>query len=72
MKSWLENYGIEMYSTHNEAKSTVAKRLIRTLKNKIYKYMTPISKNVHIDRLDDIVNKYNNTCHSTIQWNLLM
>ena len=67
MKSWLENYGIEMYSMHNEAKSTVAKRLIRTLKNKIYKYMTPISKNVHIDRLDDIVNKYNNTCHSTIQ-----
>ena len=67
MKSWLENYGIEMYSTQNAGKSIVAKRLIRTLKNKIYKYMTPISKNVDIDKLDDIVNKYNNTCHSTIK-----
>ena len=67
MKSWLENYGIEMYSTQNARKSIVAKRLIRTLKNKIYKYMIPISKNVDIDKLDDIVNKYNNTCHSTIK-----
>ena len=67
MKSWLENYGIEMYSTQNAGKSIVAKRLIRTLKNKIYKYMIPISKNVDIDKLDDIVNKYNNTCHSTIK-----
>ena len=67
MKSWLENYGIEMYSKQNAGKSIVAKRLIRTLKNKIYKYMIPISKNVDIDKLDDIVNKYNNTCHSTIK-----
>ena len=56
-----------MYSTHNEGKSVVAERFIRTLKNKIYKYMTSVSKNVYIDKLDDIVNKYNNTYHSTIK-----
>ena len=67
MKSWLEKNDIEMYSTHNEGKSVVAERFIRTLKNKIYKYMTSISKNVYIDKLDDIVNKYNNTYHSTIK-----
>ena len=50
-----------MYSTHNEGKSVVAERFIRTLKNRIYKYMTSISKNVYIDKLDDIVNEYNNT-----------
>ena len=57
MKSWLENNAIEMYSTHNEGKSAVAKRFIRILKSKIYKYMTSVSKNVYIDKLDDIVNK---------------
>ena len=67
MKSWLEKKYIEMYSTHNGGKSVVAKRFIRTLENKIYKYMTSISKNVYIDKLDDIVNKYNNTYHSTIK-----
>ena len=67
MKSFLQNNDIEMYSTHNEGKSVVAERFIRTLKNKIYKYMTSISKNVYIDKLDDIVNKYNNTYHSTIK-----
>ena len=46
-----------MYSTHNEEKSVVAERSIRTLKNKIYKYMTAISKNAYIDKLGDIVNK---------------
>ena len=56
-----------MYSTHNERKSVIAERFIRTLKNKIYKYMTSVSKNVCIDKLDDIVNKYNNTYHSTIK-----
>ena len=54
-----------MYSTHNEGKCVVAERFIRTLKNKIYKYMTLVSKNVYIDKLDDMVNKYNNTYHST-------
>ena len=56
-----------MYSTHNEGKSVVAERFIRTLKNKIYKYMTSISKNVYIDKLDDIVYEYNNTYHTTIK-----
>ena len=56
-----------MYSTHNEGKSVIAERFIRTLKNEIYKYMTSVSKNVYIDKLDDIVNKYNNTYHSTIK-----
>ena len=56
-----------MYSTNNEGQSVVAERFIRTLKNKIYKYMTSISKNMYIDKLDDIVNKYNNTYHSTIK-----
>ena len=66
MKSWLENNDIEMYSTHNERKSVV-ERFTRTLTNKIYKYMTSVSKNVHIDKLDDIVNKYNNTYYKTIK-----
>ena len=50
-----------MYSRHNKGKSVVVERFIRILKNKIYKYMTSISKNVYIDKLDDIVNKYKNT-----------
>ena len=56
-----------MYSTHNEGKSVVAERFIRTLKNKLYKHMTAVSKNVYYDVLDDIVKKYNNTWHSTIK-----
>ena len=56
-----------MYSTHNEGKSVVAERFIRTLKSKIYKYMTSTSKNVYIDKLDDIVDEYNNTYHTTIK-----
>ena len=67
MKSWLEKIDIEMYSPHNEGKSAIAERFIRTLKNKIYKYMTSISKSVYIDKLDYIVNKFNNTYHSTIK-----
>ena len=55
-----------MHSTHNEVKSVVAGRFIRTLTNKIYKYMTSVSKHVYINKLDDLVNKYNNTYHSTI------
>ena len=54
-------------STHKEGKSVAAERFIRTLKNKIYKHMTSISKNVYIDKLDDIVNEYNNTYHRTIK-----
>ena len=55
-----------MYSIHNEGKSVVAERFIRTLKTKIYRHMTSISKNVYIDILDDIVNEYNNIHHRTI------
>ena len=54
-----------MYSTHNEGKSVVAERFIRTLKNKIYKHMAAISKNVYFDVLNDIVDEYNNTYHKT-------
>ena len=67
MKSWLEKNDIEMYSTHNEGKSVVAEGFIGTIKNKIYKYMTSISKNVYIDKLDDIVHKCNNKKHRTIK-----
>ena len=63
VKSWIEKNDIEMYSTHNEGKSVVAERFIRTIKNKIYKHVTSISKNVYIEKLDDIVNEYNNTKH---------
>ena len=54
-----------MYSTFNEGRSVIAERFIRTLKNKIYKHMTAISKNIYFDVLNDIVNKYNNTVHRT-------
>ena len=60
-----------MYSTNNEEKSVIAERFIRTLKNKIYKYMTSISKNVYIDKLDDIVEKCNNTYHTLIKIKLV-
>ena len=56
-----------MYSTLNEGKSVIAERFIKTLKNKIFKYMTTISKSLYNDKLDDIVNKYNNTYHRTIK-----
>ena len=56
-----------MYSTHNDGKSIVAGRFIRTLKNKIYKYMTSILKNVYIDKMDDIVKEYNNKYHTSIK-----
>ena len=55
-----------MYSTYNEGKSAVAERFIKTLKNKIYKHMTAVSKNVYFDVLNDIIDKYNNTFHRTI------
>ena len=65
MKYWLQDNDMEMYSTRNEEDSVVAERFIRTLKNKIYNYMTSISKNVCNDKLDVIVNKYNNTYSTT-------
>ena len=56
-----------MHSIHNEGKSVVAERFVRTLKTNIYKYMMAISKNVYINKLGDIVNEYNNTYHRTIK-----
>ena len=66
-KKWLKDNDVEMHSANNEGKSISAERFIRTLKNKIYKYMTSISKNVYIDKLDEIVKKYNNTYHISIK-----
>ena len=69
-KRWLSSNDIIMYSTFNEGKSVVAERFIRTLKNKLYKYMTATvyyDANVYYDVLDDIVNKYSNTMHNTIK-----
>ena len=67
MKFWLEKNDVEINSTHYEGKPVVAERFIRTIKNKIKKYMTSISKNVHIDKLEDIVHKYSNKKHTTIK-----
>ena len=67
VKSWLKDNEIEIYSIHNKRKPVVAERFIRTLETKIYKCMTSISKNVYIDKLDDIVREYNNTYHRTIK-----
>ena len=66
-KKWLSDNDIIMYSMYNEGKSVVAERFIRTLKNELYKHMTGTGKNVYYDVLDDVVNKYNNTKHSTIK-----
>ena len=63
----LQDNDIVMYSTNNKGKSVFVKRFIRTIKNKIYKYMTSTSKNVYIDPLDDIVKKYCNTYHTSIK-----
>ena len=67
----MQNNDREMYSTHNEGKSVIAERFVRTLKNKIQKYITLILKNV-IDKLDDLVNKFNNTYHNTIKMKPMM
>ena len=56
-----------MYSAHNEGKSVVNERFIRTLKNKIYKHMAAISKNVYFDVLNFIVDKYNNVYYKAIK-----
>ena len=67
MNSWLQKNGAQIYSMHNEGEPVVSERFIRTLKNKIYKYMTSVSTNVYIDKLEDIVHKYNNSYHNTIK-----
>ena len=66
-EKWLSDNDINMYSTYNEGKSVLAESFIRTLKNKLYKHMTATGKNVYYNVLDDVVNKYNNTKHSTIK-----
>ena len=66
-KKWLKDNDIETYSIHNEGKLVAAERFIRTLKTKIYKYMTTVSKNVYIDKLDDAVSEYNNTHHKQLR-----
>ena len=66
-KKLLQDNNTEMYSTHNEGKSVVAERPIRILRNKLYKHTTSISENVYIDKLDDIVNEYNNSYQRTIK-----
>ena len=66
-KKWLKDNNFSMYFVFNERKLVVAERFIRTLKNKIYKHMTPISKNVHYHASDDIVDKYNNRYYKTIK-----
>ena len=56
-----------MYLIHNEEKAVIAERVVRTLKTKTYKYMTLVSKNVYINKLDGIVDEYNNTYRKTIK-----
>ena len=70
MKLWLQDN--ETYATHNEEKLFVAEKFIRTLKYKIYKYMTSVPKKFYIDKSEDKVNKYNNTYHSTNKMKPLM
>ena len=70
-KRSLKVNNIEMYSTYNEGKSVVAEKFIRTLKNKIFKHVTAVSKNVSFDVLDDAVDKYNNIVHRSIKINQL-
>ena len=67
MKPWLQDNDKEMYSAYDEGKSVVAERFNRATKNKIYKYITSISKNVYVDKLAEIVNEYDNTYHSTFK-----
>ena len=66
LRKWLTNNDIEMYSIHNEGKSVVAERFMRTLRTKIYKYMISVSEEVYIDKLDDM-GEYDNTYHRTIK-----
>ena len=56
-----------MYSAHNEGKSVVAERFIKTVKNKVYNHLTAVSKTVYFDIWDDIAHEYNNTYHWTIK-----
>ena len=70
-EKWLSDNYNNMYSTYNKGKSVVAESIIRTSKNKLYKHMTTTGKNLYYNVLDDVVNKYNNTKHSTIKMKLI-
>ena len=70
-KRFLKINSTEIFSTCNEGKSVVAERFIRTLKIKIFKHVTTVSKNVYFDVLDDIINKYNNKVHKTMKMKLI-
>ena len=65
-KLWVQENHVKINSTHNKGKSVVIGRFVRTLKNKSYKYITLIKKCV-FDKLNDIVDKHNNTYHRTIK-----
>ena len=67
LQPWLKDSGLKIYSMHNEGKSVIVERFLRTLKNGIYKHMPSISKNVYIDKSDEIVNEYNKTYHSAVK-----
>ena len=67
MKSWLQSNNIEIHSRNNKEKFVLSQRFIKTLKNKSYKYVNSILKNLYIGKIDDVVDKYNNICLSTIK-----
>ena len=67
MKSWLQDESIKMHSAHNEKNLVVTEKVIKTLKNKIYKYLTSVLKNVYIDKLGEIVDKWKKTYHKSIK-----
>ena len=71
MKLWLQDNDIEVYSTNNEKNSVVAEKFIITLKKNNYKFLTSVSKNTYIDKLDDIINEYNNKYHTSINMKAL-
>ena len=71
MKPWLQSNDIKIYSTRNEQKSVVAERFTRTVKNKIYKSMTSISKKMYNGEINDIVDEYKNTYHRAIKTNAI-
>ena len=58
---------VELYSTENEEKSSIAERWIRTMKEKMWKYFTDNNTYNYIDVLPDLVEDYNNTVHSSIK-----
>ena len=71
MKPWLQSNDIKIYSTRNEQKSVVAERFTRTVKNKIYKSRTSISKKMYNGEINDIVDEYKNTYHRAIKTNAI-